>query len=127
MICARPTHSAWRQPIASILVTDGRCGRSSITQMTAPPTISAAATACTLNRCSSIQWWRRKPTAAAGTKASSTLAINSRAETLARGAPRQIEQLAAVVPEDREDGAELDEDLERGALGVRDSAANPRR
>ena len=46
----------------------GAAARCSISQMTTPPTIRAAATACTLNRCSSIQWWTRNPTSRGGQK-----------------------------------------------------------
>jgi hypothetical protein len=101
---------------ALIFVTVGRCGRCSTTQITTPPTINAAATAHA-EQVLLDPVVEEKADARCRDERQQDLGDQLARRHLLRGATRQIEQLVAVVPEDREDGAELDEDLERRALG----------
>ena len=73
-----------------------------------------------------IQSWIRKPTTAAGTKEIARLRKNRRlaGSVLAEAAASQ--QPYAVKPDDRQDGAELDEDVE-GLAPVRRSGPAIRR
>ena len=85
----------------------------SMIRMAMPPRIKLTDTTQGLNSLSLMKSWAMTPTTAAGRKASATLSV-SRCARPGRGKPSSgAPQQHAVDPHHRQDGAQLDDDLEQ--------------
>ena len=116
--CARPTASASRGRISSIVAIRIFGVRRSAQRMTKPPTMKVVATTAGVKRCSLTALPNSRPSTTAGTKAIATLSAKRRARA---SLPRPASGLREPLPVDDDHGddrAGLDRDVEHLALGV---------